>query len=163
MAIIKKGQIGRSKKTCQPSEGKTLHLQIAIFPLTCLLRGNVILTSANRHLQKCKQWHENKVWKSSLIERTWLWVWLYTYAAKTHCHVKRLSKYILLLMARAVLPVFLNHPPYGRCLVWVHWTSKEAIKVLLKTHTHYASADFMVVAGLYHADCNYVKCRKKHF
>ena len=44
--------------------------------------------------------------------------------------------------------------PYGRCLGWVHWTSKICNKSTFKnTHTYYASADFLTIAGLYQTSC----------
>lgn len=91
-----------------------------------------------------------------------------------HIHSKvtlqGLSKYMLLLMATAASPVFFNHPPIWQVLRLSSLNLKRSNKSTFKktcthTHTHYASADFMAIAGLYQDRLQLYEMqrKKKHF
>lgn len=73
-----------------------------------------------------------------------------------------LSKYRLLLMARAASSVFCNHPPIWQVLRLSSLNLKRSNKSTFKnTRAHYASADFIAVASLYQTGCNIWNVEKK--
>lgn len=68
---------------------------------------------------------------------------------------------MLLLMAWAALLVFFRHPHIWQVLRLSSLNLKRSNKsTLKKTHTHYASAAFVAIAGLHQTSCNYMKCKK---